>query len=86
MRTPSSASRSAGDRVPDVATTLATAAGDKKTTVARASRAAAATAVAVSVDGLVTSMSGVTERAPRAGPSRANGANPATSPVSGPTS
>src|SRR5690554_588565 len=72
-----------------VVTTLATAAGERNTTVdvvpSLADATAAATAFAVSDFGEVTFMSGVTDRAPRAGPSRAKGANPATNPVPGPT-
>ena len=45
-------------------------------------RTAAATARAVSVRGAETSIAGVAERVPSAGPSRAKGANPVTSPVS----
>ena len=57
------------------------AAGDANTAVAPIAIVASASACAVSVLGLVTSMSGVTDAAPRAGPSSANGAKPATSPV-----
>lgn len=49
-------------------------------------RTAAATAAAVSVRGAETSMSGVAERVPSAGPSSANGAKPVTRPVSAVTS
>ena len=83
--TPPRARWSAAVRSPVVATTLATAAGDRNTTVASTALTAAATAEAVSVFGEVTSMSGVTDRAPSAGPRSANGANPATSPVPTPT-
>ncbi len=50
------------------------------------SRTAPATAFAVSVRGAETSMSGVTDLVPRAGPSRAKGAKPVTSPLSDVTS
>ena len=77
---------SVASRSSAVATTLVSAAGERNTTVASTAAAAAATAVAVRVRGDVTSMSGVTRVAPRAGPSRANGAKPATRPVPGPMS
>src|SRR5690625_6718702 len=60
-----------------VLTTLRNAAGDAKTMVASPAIAASANAVAVRVAGLVTDIFGVTEVAPMAGPSKANGANPA---------
>src|SRR5699024_9223894 len=60
-----------------VSTTLRNAAGDAKTMVASPAIAASANAVAVRVAGLVTDIFGVTEVAPMAGPSKANGANPA---------
>src|SRR5690554_4156420 len=81
--------RSAGSSASAVATTFATAAGKRNTTVdfvpALAEATAAATDLAVRDFGEVTFMSGVTDRAPSAGPSSANGANPATRPVPGPT-
>ena len=66
-----------------VARTLRSAAGEAKTTVASIAAAAPASARAVRVRGAVTSMAGVTDTAPSAGPSRANGAKPATSRAPG---
>ncbi|SIM98037.1 Uncharacterised protein [Mycobacteroides abscessus subsp. abscessus] len=66
-----------------MATTFIRAAGEAKTMVASIACAAWARARAERVLGRVTSMSGVTEVAPKAGPSRAKGAKPATSPEPG---
>ena len=65
-------------------TTDRSAAGDANTTAASIARTASASARAVSVPGAVTSMSGLALVAPSAGPSRTNGANAATSGLSGP--
>ncbi len=70
---------------PAVATTFVMAAGDRKIESASTARTAAASRSAVRVAGRVTSISGVAVRQPSAGPSSANGAKPATSPLSGPS-
>ncbi len=83
VRTRSRAAWSAAVSASAVATTLRIAAGERKTMPASDARTAAATAVAVRVRGEETSMSGVAERVPSAGPSRAKGAKPVTRPVPG---
>ncbi len=79
IRTLSNAARCSGLRSATVRTTLASAAGDANTSVARTRSTASPRAVAVSVPGAPTSMSGTTEGIPSIGPYRANGANAATS-------
>ena len=61
-----------------MASTLASAAGEAKTTVASTAAAASASAAAVSVPGRVTSVAGTADGTPSAGPYSANGAKAAT--------
>ena len=86
VSTPASAARSSAVRASAVATTFRIAAGERKTMRACEARTAVATADAVRVRGAETSMSGVTESVPSAGPRRAKGAKPVTRPVPGETS
>ena len=79
--TPAHAARCCSSSSEAVAATFKYAAGEAKTMVARPAMIASAIAVAVSVFGFVTDMSGVTEVAPMAGPNKANGGKPATRPV-----
>lgn len=77
-RTASSASRWGASSPSAVATTFARAAGEANSTLDCPAIAASASFCAVRVAGWVTSMSGETDAAPRAGPSSANGAKPAS--------